>query len=634
MIVREHNFLDSNLQIIKHKDRELFSRLRKVKAKQPPFVEFFPSKGGPIIARLQTDEGKEYLLHSYYDPLAEGEGVVKRINWRGVTHVLILGFGCGYHVRAILNRVGEDVEVYVIEPDVTLFKAVIENMGMKDILSHKNLKLFVGLQPMGVVGMFYKVFKVQDLKSIEVVKHPVYARLVSRYFNEVERRLKEAIRLLLTNLITSMVSTIRDQRNMLYNIDWIVKSPGVGELFGRFRGRPAVVVSAGPSLDKNIYYLRGMEDRVLIVSTDTGMNALLSHGIRPHIVAVGDPFESDYNCFMFTPPEEEEGIWLVADPRVTPRILNHWGGSVMIGELGSRFMNWLKQFVGDKGTLVAWGSVATQAMSIAVNLGANPLIFIGQDLSFVDGRKYASYTYGDYLGNNYVPLNGKGFTLEKDLFDRDVPTVHNMKTYRDWFNQQISQLPITVINATEGGIMREGVICMSLREALEIHAKEPFYPRETINKMIRYPKADRDAKSVRDGLRQLLTVVDEIYNLAVSVQKEIDEVFGGVEDPNKLEGFNWNEILFKLESSEKELRALMKKGRFVGDGFFVILLNFGRLMDNARKNPDEVKRNAEQVASYMELFKGVEQIALKYRKMLCNAIDKLNVLIQGVKVHA
>ena len=152
--------------------------------------------------------------------------------------------------------------------------------------------------------------------------------------------------------------------------------------------------------------------------------------------------------------------------------------------------------------------------------------------------------------------------------------------------------------------------------------------------MIRYPKADRDAKSVRDGLRQLLTVVDEIYNLAVSVQKEIDEVFGGVEDPNKLEGFNWNEILFKLESSEKELRALMKKGRFVGDGFFVILLNFGRLMDNARKNPDEVKRNAEQVASYMELFKGVEQIALKYRKMLCNAIDKLNVLIQGVKVHA
>lgn len=629
----EYGFLEYNMQAIKHKDRELFSRLRKVKSKQPPFVQFFPSKSGHLIARLRTDRGKEYLLHSYYDPIAEGEGVVKRINWRGVTHVLILGFGCGYHVRAVLNKVSDDVDVYAIEPDITLFKAVLENVNLRDVLSHKNLKLFVGLQPIGIVGMFYKVFKVQDLKSIEVIKHPVYAKLVPAYFSEVEKRLKEAIRLLLTNLITSMISTIRDQRNMLYNIDWIVRNPGVGELFGRFRGKPAVVVSAGPSLDKNIYYLRGMEDRVLIVSTDTGMNALLSHGIKPHIVTVGDPFESNYNCFMFTKPEDERGIWLVADPRVAGRIIESWGGDAMVGELGSTFMNWLKQFIGSKGSLIAWGSVATQAMSVAVNLGANPLIFIGQDLSYVDGRKYASYTYGDYLGNNYIRLDGKGFSLEKDIFDRDVPTVHNLRTYRDWFNQQISQLPITVINATEGGILREGVVCMSLREALEVYAKEPFYPTEVIKKVLKLPRVDRDRKLVKGGLEQVLSVASDIHELAVSVQRYVDEVFAGVGNPEELSNVQWDEVLNRLEQSEKRLRTLMKKGRFVGDGFFVVLLNFGRLMDNARKNPDELKRNTEQVTSYIELFKGVEQIALKYKKMLSGAIDKLSVA-QEVRSNA
>ena len=43
----------------------------------------------------------------------------------------------------------------------------------------------------------------------------------------------------------------------------------VSELFGAFAGTPAVVVGAGPSLDKDLEVLSGLQERVLVVAVDT-----------------------------------------------------------------------------------------------------------------------------------------------------------------------------------------------------------------------------------------------------------------------------------------------------------------------------------------------------------------------------
>ena len=68
---------------------------------------------------------------------------------------------------------------------------------------------------------------------------------------------------------------------------------------------------------------------------------------------------------------------------------------------------------------------------------------------------------------------------------------------------------------------------------------------------------------------------------------------------------------------------MLKKARFAEDGFFVVLLNFSRIVDSVRKIDDETKRNIETIKGYIELFKGVERIALKYKKIIYYSIEKL-----------
>ena len=54
-------------------------------------------------------------------------------------------------------------------------------------------------------------------------------------------------------------------------------------------GYPAFIVSAGPSLDKNIDMLKEVKGRGMIMAVDTAIKPLLKKGIVPDIVASVDP---------------------------------------------------------------------------------------------------------------------------------------------------------------------------------------------------------------------------------------------------------------------------------------------------------------------------------------------------------
>ena len=81
------------------------------------------------------------------------------------------------------------------------------------------------------------------------------------------------------------------QRNFLRNQEVIQKNPGVIALKNRFRNIPGIVIGAGPSLDKNIRYLRKACERAVILCCDAALKPLLSHGIVPNFVLVLDPQE-------------------------------------------------------------------------------------------------------------------------------------------------------------------------------------------------------------------------------------------------------------------------------------------------------------------------------------------------------
>jgi hypothetical protein len=124
-----------------------------------------------------------------------------------------------------------------------------------------------------------------------------------------------------------------------------------------------------------------------------------------------------------------------------------------------------------KSRLEVWGSVATAALDMACRMGANPVIFTGQDFAYSWDRDYASHTIFD--GNNFkVPSTG--IHRVRDVWGREAATSENLIAYRDFFVRKIRRTSgVRFINATEGGILTEAVEILSLRDAVNQCCRAP-----------------------------------------------------------------------------------------------------------------------------------------------------------------
>jgi hypothetical protein len=262
------------------------------------------------------------------------------------------------------------------------------------------------------------------------------------------------------NLLTHFKNGAKYFENAIANFEF-QQSPDAGCLFDRFRSIPVLIVSAGPSLDRNIRHLRGIEDRYFILAVDTAIRPLLAAGVTPHAAIIADPSELNARHVTGAIPQS---TCLIAEQAVDPSALRAASRRFLFG-LGLFPDTLFGKFGFGKSRLDVWGSVATAALDMACRMGANPIIFAGQDFAFSDGRDYAANTI--YHG---IPFSAEesGPLQEPDIFGQPVRTTENLIAYRDFFTRKMQRSAgIRFINATEGGILKEGVEILSLKDALQ-----------------------------------------------------------------------------------------------------------------------------------------------------------------------
>ncbi|NDG27879.1 MAG: DUF115 domain-containing protein, partial [Proteobacteria bacterium] len=73
------------------------------------------------------------------------------------------------------------------------------------------------------------------------------------------------------------------------NLPFIFESVHPSCLVDIYRNAPALIVSPGPSLDRNIHLIPSIQNQVLIVAVAQALKALHSVGVTPHIICVVDP---------------------------------------------------------------------------------------------------------------------------------------------------------------------------------------------------------------------------------------------------------------------------------------------------------------------------------------------------------
>ncbi len=129
------------------------------------------------------------------------------------------------------------------------------------------------------------------------------------------------------------------------------------------------------------------------------------------------------------------------------------------------------------------------AYDVAVKVGANPIVFIGQDLSFPGGRTYTKGTFFETEDKKELTvdeLKREGATLIDmvDIYGEPVKTNRQMYAYFNFLVHRFLDPEVAgrlIINATEGGILKsDRVTVMPFAEVIERYMTEPHKIWDTL----------------------------------------------------------------------------------------------------------------------------------------------------------
>lgn len=462
-------------------------------------IQFVSTDEPALGASLREGPGARALC-SRRRPLEEARRLVGTIDLSEAAAAVVLGFGLGHHPRLMLERMARTGLVFVFEPDVPLLRAVLERIDHSAWLGAQNLIFITDPDDAGAISSAIRGGEGLLAMGVKFLEHPADRARLGETSRRFQDRFTDVIRAMRTTVVTTLLQSETTFRNMLMNVDRYATCAGVADLQNAAKGRPAIVVAAGPSLRRNIDLLArpGVRDRFVIIAVQTVLKQLLARGIRPHFVTALDYHEISRRFYEGLTPADVQGVTLVADPKANPAILEAFPGAIrmpgdaMLPDGGSVLDEVLgPELARPMGVMPPGATVAHMAYYLGRYLGCDPIILVGQDLGFTDGQYYAA---GAAIHQVWSGELNEFNTLEmmewqriarmryrvsdgqfnarptKDVFGRRIYTDEQMATYLLQFEREFaadSAKGLTIIDATEGGVAKQNTITMPLTEALD-----------------------------------------------------------------------------------------------------------------------------------------------------------------------
>ncbi|HZW07484.1 MAG TPA: 6-hydroxymethylpterin diphosphokinase MptE-like protein [Phycisphaerales bacterium] len=533
----------------------------------------------PSAIYKEEEGGAARSLASRRTPRAEGERWAAQADLTKHAVFVVRGFALGYHVGALARRAAGRGAVIVFEPDKRLLRAVLERVDCTEWIA--GVAILTDADDRGAIVEVTNRIEPLIAMGTAVLDHPASLARLGRG-NAAQRfmeRFTAVVATVRVSIASTMVQTLVTLRNCLQNLDHYATCPGIESLRGAFAGRTAIVVSAGPSLQRNIDLLsrRGVADRFVIVAVQTVLRPLLDKGIRPHFVCALDYHEVSRRFYEGLTEEAVRGVTLVAEPKVNPSVPSAFPGKIrMVGD------GFLDLVLGEgegglarpMGRLPAGTTVAHLCCYLARFLGCDPVCLIGQDLGFTDGQYYAAGAsihgvWGAEL-NEFKTLETMEWQRivrhrpilrkETDHLGRPVYTDEQMHTYLTQFARDFraeAQAGRTTIDATEGGVRKPGTVCRPLAEVIDEELARPA-PAESVPAVlarVELGEGTREKaptlKAVGDRLRHVRQGVWRIGELSRRAGGHLSEAAEHHKDQQRVNG-----LIAKLEGSRAQVRAI------------------------------------------------------------------------------
>ena len=511
-----------NLALLRKNHPDAFEQVSKVQEKISETELVFSENQKPNI-KVKIVENEEIYIHDREDPGAEVEKFFSIVNEDSTGIVLMFGMGLGYSVLELLRKREKLQHIIIFELNVDFFIHAIENMDLSELFTNKRVNICLGRQD-NLPSVMAPANRALMLENIHTLNLQTCFK-VNKAYEDLSSRVFDYINAFNTDGATKTRFGSTFFENRLKHLTSMHHDKKLEDLAGKYKNIPALIVAAGPSLDKNIDQVVKAMGKSVIISVDTALPSLLNHGIKPDFIT-----SIDYNPLTYEKISGQafnpvcQQINLVCTSWVTHTVTKQFPADNIYWAFGNNALeNWINASLGGKIAIGGIGTVAHLNFTSAQIMGCDPIIFVGQDLAFSNGQGHSSNVVlsSDETVKKMLD-KGKDIMWVKGNVESKVPTNRQMHGYKHAFEKMIDGSKRKVINSTEGGAFIEGAKPMPLSKAIDkfctrkinldidhAHRQEsPLQSMEiTLKKVkeveITIRKADKVAKQVKEKLGRL-----------------------------------------------------------------------------------------------------------------------------------
>ncbi|MCH7592561.1 MAG: motility associated factor glycosyltransferase family protein [Planctomycetes bacterium] len=616
-----------NMRALWRTDPELAMRVDAVDDEER--FELERTRSGAWTARVQAPDGKAVYLHSRHDPIEEARRFVASTPTQDKYCYVISGLGLGYHVHALNELLRGDAFMICSEPTIPLIATALTCVDLAEPIASRRLVILADDDKRRLHDRIGERSTLMMLGA-HFIRHPPSIRLATDAHAAATKAIAEFVTFTRMSLVTLIANSRITCRNIAMNLGRYMSTPPIDILRDRFAGDPAIIVSAGPSLSKNIEQLAAFKGRAVICAVQTTVKPLMGRGVVPDFITTLDFHEMSRKFFEDVGDLSE--THLIAEPKATWHVLDHYPGPLSVLD-----NHWARMVIGDelaaRDGLQAGATVAHLALYLAIYMGCDPIIFVGQDLAFTG---HVFYVPGVEIHRAWRQELNRFNSIEHKEWDRIVRnrpilrrvagvdgdklyTDELLLTYLEQFEKDIAAVRCRMIDATEGGARIRGTDVMSLGDVSRLIGERRIDPqRFAYKKSVNWNDpsrlgATREQLALRiEEVQQAMTVCDELLTL-------LDELEGMTEDPTK-----FNRRLVRVD----ELRSKVHQESLA----YRIVNSFTQLAELRRFSADrkimtldasDSERALSQIKRDKEFMTGVRDGARDLGPILTEALARI-----------
>ncbi|MCM3124126.1 MULTISPECIES: 6-hydroxymethylpterin diphosphokinase MptE-like protein [unclassified Mesobacillus] len=416
-------------------------------------------------------DGKIQYIHSKYDPETEAKRLVDKLGgMEKYNQVLFFGIGLGYQIDEFLKKY-PSMKFSFYEPNLEVFLQYLSHRKLTDLPVKQIQSIFVSASE-EQIRHGINILDDSIGSSTYIFTLPLYESIYSNELKILMDAFKERLKDKRSNIATNVSFQQRWSINSIKNFPTVLQTPNILHDIDKsfFKGKPVILVAAGPSLSDEFENLRYIKENGLayIFSVGSAINALIEHGIFPDAACSYDPGINNQMVIKKIKDLEISNIPLVFGSSVGYETLYDYPGKLvhMITSQDT-ITPFLLDTTQDIDIVLDAPSIAVVTFQMLTKLGCNLIILAGQNLSYKNNLRYAKGIKYDHVGNELTYEETKDLIRVKSVDGNDVFADQTFVLMRKQLEMYINNSKeVEVINTTQGGAHIEGTTFMDLLEVI------------------------------------------------------------------------------------------------------------------------------------------------------------------------